>query len=398
MNKRVLMLVYSNVPNDPRVMRSAQALRSAGYEVQVVGAALYGGVSGVRIYEGLPLTTLPIVRGGMLRALWAWLRGRVPEGCSSERSSTLAVAFFNLWLLRLWLFRPLDVIHCHEHQGMAAAWLLAMLKRVPWVYDAHEFTPEHRANMGFRANIAIQVERWLLGRATAVITVGERIAAAYQARGARRVVVIGNWKDAAEYVLPDSERAALREQLGLARYRLVVAYFGALMPERDLAPLLEAVAQLPDVGLLIGGRGADAAHVAAMAQAHANIHWFGWVSMADVARYEALSDVIYYSLNPALSNQTAYSLPNKLFVALATGKVLLARRNVGEMADLLDAIGSGMLLEDVTAATVRDALCALRDDPALLARLQAAAAAGGAQYNAQAVNARLIHLYAELLP
>ncbi len=395
--KRVLMLVYGNAHRDPRVRQSAEELAANGYEVDVFGVALQNASSGLSTVNHVQIYILPLVNslGMAFKQLWALIRGRVPSWEGHTRSSGMAILLYWLWALRLGLARHYDIVHCHEHQPMPVAWLLARLKRIPWIYDAHEPLPANRTGRGRKASMAIRIEEIFLRRANAVVTVGQRLAKELQERGARDVVVIGSWKRLEQFRLPNAVRQEIREKLNMSQEALAVVYIGVLQPDRRIAPLLEAAADAPDIHIIIGGYGPDEPLVTDMAQKYANIHWLGIVPLDEVARYTVAGDAIYYCLNPE-AHIAHYSTPNKLFEALAAAKPMIALRGVGELSDILEEVGAGVWLNRPTKEDVLGAFEQLRD-PENRAALQEAAQQGGDRYHWGIAAQRLLDLYGRLL-
>lgn len=395
---RVLTVSYSCIKDDPRVMTEGRILASLGYRVSVVGVAL--GARPMRsTVDGMKVTVTPLVSGYAPRAIagavWALLRGKVDAGSAQPLKSTyLSLLFFNLWVLRLGFATRPQIIHCQEHQPLPSAWLLARLLRVRLVYDSHENTSLNRAGVGFKGAITIRFERLILPRVDAVITVGERLARSLRERGARRVVVVGNWKRHVDFVIDGEVLARLRSELGLPEDALVVAYIGALDPTRDVEPLLAAVGRMPEVHLVIAGRGALEPAVAAAADASPNIHWLGWLPLEKVPTYTQLSDVIYCCMNPSL-RQLEFQMPNKVFDAFVARKAVIARSNTGEMSELLARYPAGIELDEVTPETIQAAFERLKD-PAVLRSLQAQAEAGGREYNSTTAEGRLRDLFRSL--
>lgn len=401
-SKRVLMLVYTYVPDDPRVIGESRSLTQMGYQITAIGSAVHRSTTGHQVLDGIDITILPMILriGQVPRAVWWLLRGHVPqndERYSSSTSNLLSLLFFNLWILRLSLFHNYDLIHVHEHQALISGWLLALIKRINWIYDAHEYTPGNRANFKtLKARASIAIESFFLRRANAVITVGERLADALYERGASKVVIVGNWKDLNTYNSDENAHEDLIRQHELYRYKLVIAYIGGLDEARQVNELIKALSQTRDVAGLIGGRGKYAEMVAEYSKTHHNIIWLGWLPYEMVPTYTNLSAVIYACLK-AVSTNPHYMAPNKLFDAFAAGKAMIAARGIGEIGQILEDEKAAILLDEVTPDTVRNALETLRDDSDLLRRLQANAKAASAKYNWGVAEDRLAALYTELI-
>ncbi len=395
------MLIYNSARDDPRVVAEGAALARNGYRVSVIGAALQPDQPPRAAFRQMDLWITPVAGGWnpylWLRALWRWLQGDLHDlGAGCRRSGWFALIYFNLWCMRLGLKLKPDIVHCHEHQPIFAARWLARRLRIPVIYDAHESVPD--TVPGLKGWIAQRLETAIIRQTGAtVITVGDRLAAALRARGARRVEVVGSWKPLEDFSVSPHRLDDERRRLGLEPFRLVVSYLGALQPDRLLVSLLEAVELDPEVALLISGRGPLRETIMTAAECNPQIRWLNWVPMADLPLYTGLSDVIYYCLRESDDRgNNYYSAPNKLFEALAAGKPVIARRGVGEIGDILERTGAGLLLDEVTPETLRAAFAQLQQ-PAVRDRLAAAARAAREQYNWAAAEARLLAVYAELV-
>ncbi len=397
----VLVLSSHYVVDDPRVFNESKALADAGCRVTAAGIAIQGVQQPRETAAGMQVITVPWIASRdprvWLRELWRWLCGdaRGAVGTYSFRKGTplLSVLLATLWLLRVGWRGRADVIHCHEHRVLPAALLLKLRHRAALVYDAHEDVPRYLK--GFKRPLGAALEKVIFRFAAAVICPGEGRAAALRARGARNVVVVGNWKRLDDYTPDPAQLAAARERLGLAGYALVVSYIGSFAPERELLPLLAAVEQSPQVCLLIAGRGEQQSIVEAAAARTANIRWLGFLKLHDVPLYTALSDVIYYALDPT-HPVAATASPNKLYEAFAAGKALIARRGQGEIGELLEEVPAGVLLDRVTPETLCAAFAQLTNRETLHAMQQAAYAAR-LTYNWAVAEARLRALYAQLV-
>lgn len=401
----VFMVVNTYAPHDSRVIFSATSLRKLGYNVFLVGAARQrtGDVPVRQHVDGVDVFITPMMTargfGAVLRALGHLLRGNpgaTTYASPYPRSDLLSVLFFNLWLLRLGLGRQIDVVHCHDLSPLPGAWLLARLKRAKIIYDCHENAPT--MYVGRKGHLVTWMERRLLSRVDLVISAGERLATALRERGARQVVHIGNWKRLADYEVAPEHLEATRTQFDLCAEDVVLTYLGTLDPTRELQPLIEAVATDPHTRLIIGGRGLLQDEVIAVAKQHPNIHWLGWVDLADVPRYTHLAHALYCCLDVKTFTEENYYAPaaNKLFEAFAAGVPLIARRGVNEIGDVLEQTGAGILVDDVEPATLHAVFAQLRD-PATRADLQARAHAARQQYHWGIAEDRLRDVYGELV-
>jgi glycosyltransferase involved in cell wall biosynthesis len=155
------------------------------------------------------------------------------------------------------------------------------------------------------------------------------------------------------------------------------------------------VSAQPEVTLLISGEGVLKDKVLEAADQSPNIRWLGWLTIEAIGFYTALADVVYYSINPDQSPQANYSTPNKLFEALAAGKAMIARRGVGEIGEILEQTGAGLLLDEITSESLQEAFRQL-ENPETLKALQECSKAARNTYHWGEAEKRLLTLYAEL--
>lgn len=389
--KHILMFVNNPARDDPRVMPEAISLVRAGYAVTVIGLALTPGLPTRSVMDGVNILLAPMgTPAGLLRGD----PGETTTGLPKRRMHGLSMLLSYLWVLRLALTVRADAVHSHDVVMLPVGWLYARLRRIPLVYDSHE---NHDFITGaLRRRIFPRLERLLIRNADAVITVGERLAKALCERGAKRVVIIGNWKRLEDFEVDPAQVQRLREALKLNESRLTIAYIGTLAPNRKIRTLLEAVEQSPEVSLLIGGRGSEEAAVRAAAARTPRIHWLGWVSARDIPLYTYAADAVYCGLRSNETGQLYYAIANKLFEAFAAGRALIANRGVGEMGEMLERIPAAVLLDGITVENLKNAFAELQN-PDRLKALQAVAFEARNDYNWSVGEARLKQLYADLI-
>ncbi|NHB85158.1 glycosyltransferase [Tessaracoccus sp. HDW20] len=196
---RILMLVATSVATDTRVLREARTLVDAGHEVHIIGRSVPDGFD-----PGEGLTVSSIGTSSVFRA----------DGQPSLQGRRLSAPVrFARWMLlpqhrrssfRRWAAgavedargRDFDVVHAHDFTALEAAATLAGERRVPFIYDSHEFWPglprEYRPTpLADRRDRREEAE--FGGRAAAVLTVGEGVAEALRdTYGWRNVTVVHN--------------------------------------------------------------------------------------------------------------------------------------------------------------------------------------------------------------
>ena len=258
------MLLLGDPAMDNRVIKSTRALQAAGYQV-----TLY--------YVPVRPSTLPLpdLGGAVVRQVraprpLAWLTGRFRRhgspgtdtpAATSQRSPSPArrlLAELRALVGTLWLNLVLthqawhqraEVIHANDLDTLAAGCLLRRRCGGDLVYDAHELYPDMIADVSpLYAGLWRLIERLLIGRAAAVITVNESLAGELRRRYRlqRLPIVVMN--------CPPLEPAPSPTPSTVPEYLLL--YQGGLHAERGLEDLIAAVPHVnPRAVLCLRGSG-----------------------------------------------------------------------------------------------------------------------------------------------
>ena len=176
---------------------------------------------------------------------------------------------------------------------------------------------------------------------------------------------------------PDEARRAIgTETGGIELGRATVAYVGRLNNRKGLALALEAARLLPDVlFLLVGSTGEGPIERAAAAIP--NVRIVGWQPSEQLALYLSAADILLVppSTQP-LARFDSTVLPLKLFLYMASGRPIVAGATP-DVQELLVHGRNALLCRPDDASALAEAIAALARDPALRARLAAAARAEG---------------------
>ncbi len=371
----VCMLVTNRGVDDPRVCMEAEALACRDYKVTVIG------------WDRDADKDTDVCRNGV-RFLRLKLRS------THGRGITQPIYLAGFWLRALPVIRRLrpDVIHCHDLDTLPVGLFSAGRLRARLIFDAHENYPDMM--VGHLPPTAVRVLRWLehrlVPRCDLVITVGNRLAEHYRHMGARKVVVVGNWKDPADFKFPPDTISRTRRELGLPSGIIAICFVANLGPERRLEPLLAAVADDKRFACVIGGDGSQADVARQYAETNDNITYLGRVEPELVPLITAACDVVYYGFDETNPN-AQWSAPNKLYEAIAAGKPVLTG-NFGEIGQTVREGGCGVIGDLCTKAGLTSALASL-SKPGKLNDLGSRAVQAGRIYSRKQAIVILLNTY-----
>src|SRR5258708_6116842 len=256
-----------------------------------------------------------------------------------------------------------------------SAWLMARIRRVPFVLEVRDLWPEAIVGLGLMrpgplVRMLEGLARFLYRQAALVVVVTSAFADSIAEQGIprRKLAVIPNGADTRLFS-PSADGACARKTLGLDG-RFVVAYIGSHGLSHGLGAVLDAAARQPDVTYLLVGDGADRERLLAERDRRGltNVMMRPSVDKAQVPGLYAAADVCLVPLRDVPVFDAF--VPSKLFEMLAAGRPIIGAVR-GEARDILARSGGALLVEpergDQLAAAV-DRLCADPDLRAELAR------------------------------
>lgn len=346
MGMRVVNVVLNDFTRDNRVLKVSESLAGVGHDVTVV--ALHK--------EGLPMEEE--------RGAWRVVRTRVATSALPRGTVFGMLKMAELALRVVWRWRSVDAWHCNDIEAFVLGWFAQRLNpRLKLIYDCHEFEAERNAKPAIERKLVAWLERRMIRRAEAVITVSPSIAAAYRERYARHgipeVHLVRN--------IPEPKPASVgpapkgfRQTFGLAEDDFIALYQGAFTHNRGLETALEAMRGMEDSGihLVLMGYGPLQSLVDAAAEAAPHIHVHPAVAYHDVLAHTRSADVGLVSVKPTCLSYL-YCLPNKLFEYLLAGIPVLAN-DLPDCRALLEEFEAGRIVEKDTPEGWRQALLELR--------------------------------------
>ena len=385
MNSGVVMLLSNPFRPDPRVLKEATALQSAGYPVTIIcwdrSAELpqeERHVSGVQVIR---IQSVPSSYGLGMRQLT-----RIPRFWAA------------VWLL-LNQLKP-AIVHCHDFDTLPVGLAWGKLHKRPVIYDAHEYfaelcRPRLTGPLGILIYYGIQFMEMLCARlASGVITVDKLLAEIFQKQN-RRVIVIGHYPS--RHLVNSPAPVFSRQDLHLL-------YMGRLSRDRGLPVYLSILRCLIQAGvnarLILAGvftpPNEEASIRLLLADIEDRVEIKGWIP------YESIPDLLYQCdiglviLQP--KPRFINALPVKLFEYMAAGLPVIAS-NFPAISYLVATYDCGLLVEPEAAPEViADQISRWCQSPSIPVRL----GKNGRQaimhfHNWELLQQKLVLLYQELL-
>lgn len=340
------------------VQEVVRALRKLGCDVELFVARLDGAVPpGL---EGLRIHRLPVPIKGL-------------DAAAREQAALAANDSLTLALERSTAF---DFVYERYSLWSWAGMAFAQAQGIPGVLEVNSpLIEEQRRHRQLHHTVeAERVARDAFGAATAIVAVSDAVARYVESvpGAAGRVHVVPNGVDV------DRFAAAETPLLPNADRDFVVGFVGTLKAWHGMETLVDAFScvndHLPHARLLIVGDGPlRDALTAQLAQNGCldRATFTGAVEHDAVPGWLASMDV---AVAPYPDLPEFYFSPLKLYEYMAAGLPVVAS-NIGQIADIVDDGRNGLLVRPGSAHDLADAILCLAQDPALAARLGAAAGA-----------------------
>ena len=251
-------------------------------------------------------------------------------------------------------------------QGITA-WALALLKRVPFLFEIRDLWPAFAVAVGVLTNPLLiraseWLERFLYRRADLLMVNSPGFTEHVKARGARRVELIPNGADTRMFH-PEDDGQHFRQAHGLEG-KFVALYAGAHGLSNDLDVVLEAAAQLrdqPEIAVVLLGDGKEKPRLQARAAAMGleNLHFIASVPKDQMSEALAAADACIAILKPIEMYKTVY--PNKVFDYMAAGRPVILAID-GAIREVVESAQGGIVVPPGDAQSLGDAIRLLAAD------------------------------------
>ncbi len=320
MVRQIYISVTNDIVTDQRVNKVARTILSSGVSVALVG----------RIRKGsLPIGTNPFK---IKRFRMVFNRGALFYAC------------FNFRLFFYLLLRKIDLLLANDLDTLPANYLVSRIKRIPLVYDSHEYFTEvpELQDRKIVKGIWKWIEKRIFPNLKYIYTVSQSIADLYKEEYNKEVKVVRNlsleWKPV---------KKPSRSELGIAEgKRILILQGSGINIERGAEEAIEAMLYVENVILLIIGEGDVMDQLKKSVDQmdlSGKILFINKMPYAKLLEYTSLGDV-GLTLDKDTNLNYRYSLPNKLFDYIQARVPVLASKlvevekiirdyNIGELID-----------------------------------------------------------------
>jgi glycosyltransferase involved in cell wall biosynthesis len=352
-----------------RTSEHARHWVAAGHEVTVV-TGMPNHPTGIihPNYQGAWLRRETIEGVELLRT-WVYV---TPNKGFRKRILNFLSFFFSSCLMGALLTGKSDVVVGTSPQFFCAlaAYLVSIIKRVPFVFEVRDIWPQSAIELGvLRNRFAIQLlealELFLYRRAALIVPVAEATLPYLLAKGiaAEKIIIIPNGIDADYLATSSLSEWDLRKELQV-QDKFVVSYIGTHGLSHALEIVIKAAAQLPDVQFLFVGEGAEKDQLKQQTQSLGltNVLFVDQQSRERLLAFYRLSDVSLVPLKRLPLFQKV--LPSKLFELMGNGCPLICSVE-GEAAQLVKRAGGGLCIDPENVCALVAAIKRLQNDATL---------------------------------
>lgn len=329
--KTVYVSVTNDLSTDQRVAKTCNVLFEMGFDVVLVGRKLKTS----RVLENRHYKTR--------RMNLIFVKG------------PLFYLEYNIRLLFLLAFNKANMLVSNDLDTLLANFIASRIKRVPLVYDTHEYFTEVPELEGrFAKKVWLTIEGWIFPKLTEVITVNDSIANIYGKKYGKNLLVVRNLPQFDGGNISPKTKAELRIADDC---KVVILQGSGINLDRGGEEAVLAMKYIENVVLMVVGGGDAIPKLAEMVEREhldEKVKFFPRMPISELYRYTKLAD-IGLSLDKPTNLNYIYSLPNKLFDYINCGVPILAS-NMVEVAKIIEIEDVGVVIDDVKPELIADRL------------------------------------------
>jgi glycosyltransferase involved in cell wall biosynthesis len=369
---RVLILSQYYFPEGvPKPHELAEALKANGHEVSVItgfphypGGKLKSGYK-LGLIKRENINDVPIVRMFEIPYHSTNPLLRIANYFSFMVSAPFG-AFFTPQCDVIYVWHPPLTI------GIAA-WLVAKIKGVPFVYDVQDIWGHFVVLSGmvregsFSVKLIRKLEKFVCRRANSLIVQTEAGRSYFTDKGieSEKIAILPNWIDEKMFTeSSEMERQALREKMGW-KDKFIILFAGNLGIVQGLDSVVEAARHIPNgsAKIVFIGEGTDKPRLEKLAKelnVGERIQFVDRQPMEKMPGFMSAADALLVNLKK--SDLSKFVIPSKTVAYLASGKPILMATG-GASADLIKEAKAGISVEPENAVELAKAIEEMRKMP-----------------------------------
>ncbi|QIA08022.1 glycosyltransferase [Draconibacterium halophilum] len=307
--KQIIVSVTNDLVSDNRVHKVCTSLEKMGFEILLVGRKLKTSPELTRTY--------PTHRMHLFFTQGACF-----------------YAEYNFRVLLFLLFRKADVLLANDLDALTANYLASKIKRVPLVYDSHEYFTEvpELIDRPRVKKIWEWLESKMLPNLKHCYTVCDSIAAIYHEKYGTAFKVVRNIP--VGNVESHKNKKSTQEK--------IILYQGAINIGRGLEQAIKAMHFIDDAQLVIAGDGdikEQLEELVSTEKLENKVRFTGRLSIGELAKLTPTAD-LGLSIEEDLGLNYRFALPNKLFDYIHAGVPVLVS-NLPEMTAIVEEYNIG---------------------------------------------------------
>lgn len=310
---RVILIRSTEVMPDPPVEKMAATLLDAGYEVKILAWD--------RAHNYCEKTSSKSLATGKAELIHFGIPAKYSGGIKSNLKAMIRFQ----WRIVCWLIchrKEYDAIHAFDFDTAFAALLCAKVMRKKLVYHILDYYVDGHSIQGQKLGTLIRFcETQVINHADAAILCTEKRTEQIGAAVPRKLVFIHNTPDCSQQI---DESFVLKGTCAKTK----VVYVGVLARKRLLKETIEAIGQMDDVEMHIGGFGEYESWIQEASERYDNIFYYGRLQYSETLSLEKQCDLMMAVYDPSVRNHR-YAAPNKFYEALMLGKPLIMAHGTG---------------------------------------------------------------------
>ena len=310
---RIILIRSTEVMPDPPVEKIAEELITEGHKVTILAWDRSNCYRGKVSVKKLASCETDIVHFGI-----------PAEYCGGIKKNFRALLLFQFRILH-WLSRhhkEFDAVHAFDFDTGFASMLCCKVFRKKFIYHILDYYVDgHILAWKFLNPIVEFFEIRVINAADVTIICTEKRAEQISKSSPKKLCVIHNTPSS---LMQPNESFALQSSSG----KMKLAYVGILAGGRLLKETVEAISQMKNIEMHIGGFGELDSWMQNAAERYENVFYYGRLQYSDTLALEKKCDIMIAAYDPSQRNHK-YAAPNKFYESIMLGKPIIMANDTG---------------------------------------------------------------------